>query len=86
MQTDNRGTDLGEGYARWRRDFAVRPEELQALGTGEAIAQVAPLGGRPRRLERVRIAQPRHPEPPPVAPSGGRTVLHLGFLKVTSRR
>jgi type IV secretory pathway TraG/TraD family ATPase VirD4 len=57
-RTDDRGNDRGEGYARWRRDFYVRPEELQVLGTGEAIVHVAPMQGRPRRLDRVKIAQP----------------------------
>jgi hypothetical protein len=58
-RTDGWGRDLGEGYVRWQRDFHVRPEERQVLGTGEAVLQVAPVGGRGRQLERVRIAQPR---------------------------
>ena len=51
--------DTGQYQTHWRRDYHVRPEELQALGTGEAIVQVAPVVERRRRLERVRIAQPR---------------------------
>jgi hypothetical protein len=35
-------------HGRW--DFHVRPEELQALGTGEAIVQVAPVVRRCRWL------------------------------------
>jgi hypothetical protein len=84
-RTDGWGRDLGEGYARWRRDFYVRPQELQALGTGEAIVQVAPLGGRPRRLERVKMARPRLPGTTSTASDDGRTVLDLGFLKVSRR-
>lgn len=51
--------DTGDWSTRWRRDFYVRPEELQALATGEAIVQVAPVIERRRRLERIRIAQPQ---------------------------
>jgi hypothetical protein len=58
-RTDSEGRDLGEGYVRWQRDFHVRPEELQVLGTGEAVVQVAPIGGTRGQLDRVRIAQPR---------------------------
>jgi len=55
--------DSGRATARWRRDFYVSPDELHALGTGEAVVWVAPLDRRPRRLERVRIAPPRPPSP-----------------------
>jgi hypothetical protein len=51
---------------RWRRDFYVPPEELRALGTGEAVVAVAPAGRQPRRLERVRVAPPRA-----TGPAGG---------------
>jgi hypothetical protein len=60
--------DSGRATAHWRRAFYVPPDELHALGTGEAVVWVAPLDRRPRRLERVRLAPPRAPGPTPGAP------------------
>ena len=51
--------DVGAWSTHWRRDYYVRPEELQALATGDAILQVAPVVNRRCRLERIRIAQPK---------------------------
>jgi Type IV secretion-system coupling protein DNA-binding domain/FtsK/SpoIIIE family len=63
--------DTGAWSTHWRRDFHVRPEELQALGTGDAILHVVPLGRAARRLERLRVARPAPLPTPPVewAPS-----------------
>jgi hypothetical protein len=72
--------DTGQYQTHWRRDYHVRPEELQALGTGEAIVQVAPVVQRRRRLERVRIAQPRR-----VAAAAERTVFKLGPVRLVNR-
>src|SRR5262249_14228891 len=36
-------------------------DELQALGTGDAILHVVPLGRAGRRLERLRVARPSAP-------------------------
>jgi type IV secretory pathway TraG/TraD family ATPase VirD4 len=73
--------DTGQYATHWRRDYHVRPEELQALGTGEAIVQVAPVVEPRRRLERVRIAQPRQRG----AAATERTLLNLGIIKVRQR-
>jgi hypothetical protein len=71
--------ETGQYQTHWRRDYHVRPEELQALGTGEAIVQVAPVIQRHRRLERVRIAHPRRGA---VAAEQVRTLLNLGVVKI----
>lgn len=78
--------DVGIWSTRWRRDFRVRPEELQALATGETIVHVAPVIARRPRIERVRIAQPRGPGAAPTVVDEGQTVLDLVFLKVRRRR
>jgi hypothetical protein len=62
--------DTGRATTRWRREFYVPPEELRALGTGEAVVAVAPVGRQPRRLERVRVAPPGAAGPAAGAPVG----------------
>jgi hypothetical protein len=73
--------DTGEYTTRWRRDFHVRPEELQALGTGEAVVHVAPVVQRRRRLERVRVALPRGS----AAAAAERVGFELGPVKIVHR-
>ena len=63
-------------------EMAVRTGKSRALfGTGEAIVQVAPVVERRRRLERVRIAQPRRPG----AAATERTVLKLDPVRLVDR-
>ncbi len=69
--TDETGVDLGRATARWRPEYHVGPDALQALGTGEAVVAVAPLGGRPGRLERILVAAPPPGDGPPAARRGG---------------
>jgi hypothetical protein len=68
--------DTGRATTRWRRDVYVSPDELRALGTGEAVVAVAPIGRQPRRLERGRVARPGPPgsssQPPPAGSSRTR--------------
>jgi TraM recognition site of TraD and TraG len=53
-------SDTGRGYARWIRDYEVPPDELRALGTGEAILAREPVGGRRgRSIEPVVLARPK---------------------------
>jgi hypothetical protein len=80
-RTDELGRDVGEGYTRWRPEFYVRPAELQALGIGEAVVDVAPVLSRKRRLERVRIAQPRGS----AAAAAERVEFELGPVKIVDR-
>lgn len=58
--------DTGGGFTRWRADVLVPAEDLMALGPGEAIVQIAPLGPRHGLLERVCVVRPR---PLPVDPA-----------------
>jgi hypothetical protein len=57
-QVDDEGRSLGRNVARWERTPYVAPGSLRALGTGDAVLSVVPLGGRPGRLERLRVARP----------------------------
>ena len=70
---DGRGRSLGQEYRRWQRVDYVSASALRALGTGDAILSVAPLGHLPRRLEALRVAQARVMHPPErPAEEGGR--------------
>jgi hypothetical protein len=57
-QVDDDGRSLGRNSARWERAPYVAPGALRALGTGDAVLSVVPLGDRPGRLERLRVARP----------------------------
>lgn len=57
-QVDDQGRSLGRNSARWERTPYVAPGSLRALGTGDAVLSVVPLGDRPGRLERLRVARP----------------------------